>query len=98
MGQLRPVIHKNKLLKISNKFNIYAIYNILNKSNLCYISVIFNKYAISNMLYIRIIISNMFYISNFYDIDHQLHDGPEFTLCLRISQQYSGILPESSYQ
>jgi uncharacterized protein (DUF486 family) len=72
MGQLRPVIHKNKLLKISNKFNIYAIYNILNKSNLCYISVIFNKCAISTICYI-FAISVMFEISDlsdFYNIDH----------------------------
>jgi hypothetical protein len=69
-------IHKNNLLKILNKSNIYAIYDILNK---CIIS------DISAICYI-FVISVMSDISDICDIDHWSRDELELTLRLGLSQ------------
>jgi hypothetical protein len=74
-------IHKNKLLKILNKSNIYAIYDILNK---CIIS------DISAICYI-FVISVMSDISDICDIDRWSHDESELTLRFEPSQHYSGL-------
>jgi hypothetical protein len=69
-------IHKNKLLKILNKSNIYAIYDILNK---CIIS------DISAICYI-FVISVMSDISDICDIDRWSRDESELTLRFGPSQ------------
>jgi hypothetical protein len=61
-------IHKNKLLKILNKSNIYAIYDILNKciisdiSAICYIFVI----SVIFILFIFIFIEHVLCQNNTY--------------------------------